>query len=48
MYSFIYKSLKDFGTEKENVSEWIQKWHDTKRYPNMISWTENLLKQLKK
>lgn len=48
MYSFIYKSLKGLDTEKENVAEWIKKGHDPKRYPNMISWTENLVKQIKK
>lgn len=48
MYSFVYKSLKGIGTQKENEAEWIQRGHNTKRYPNMISWTENFLKKLTK
>lgn len=48
MYSFVYKSLKGIGTQKENVAEWIQRGHNTKRYPNMIVWTENFLKKIAK
>lgn len=48
MYSFVYKSLKGIGTQKENEAEWIQRGHNPKRYPNMISWTENFLKKFAK
>ncbi len=46
MYSFVYKTLKNIGTKEENEKEWIQRGHNTKRYPNMIKWTENLLKKI--
>ncbi len=48
MYSFVYKSLKGIGTREENEKEWIQRGHDTKRYPNMINWTKDFLKKLTK
>lgn len=46
MYSFIYKMRQGIGTLAENKAEWIKFGHDVKRYPNMISWTENLVKKL--
>lgn len=48
MYSFIYKSIKGIGTKKENIAEWIERGHNQKRYPNMVGWTEKLLKQIQK
>ncbi len=48
MYSFIYKELRGIGSTAENEKEWIQRGHDTSRYPDMINWTKNLLKKLHK
>lgn len=46
MYSFIYKAVKGIGSAKENETEWIQKGHNIDRYPNLMAWTKNLLKEL--
>ena len=48
MYSFVYKTLKGIGSKEENKQEWIQRGHNTKRYPNMIKWTEDFLNKLTK
>ena len=48
MYSFIYKMFNGIGTLSENKSEWVKHGHNCKRYPNMIEWAENLVKNFKK
>lgn len=48
MYSFLYKMTKGLGTLKENIDEWLKMGHHQKLYPDLIPWTNNLLKQLKK
>ncbi len=45
MYTFIYKSMKQIGDMVQNETEWINKGHNTKLYPNLIPWTENFLKK---
>ncbi len=47
MYSLIYKQKNKLGDLVSNKSEMINLGHDNKRYPNLISWIENLLKKLK-
>lgn len=47
MYSFIYKMLNGIGNLNDNKAEWISHGHNTKRYPDMIAWAENILKKLK-
>lgn len=48
MYAFIYKTLKGISTVTENRSEWIKMGHNIKLYPDLIGWTENFLKKIKK
>lgn len=48
MYAFIYKMINNIGTFAENRSEWIKRGHNRKRYPNMIDWALNYLKNIKK
>lgn len=48
MYAFIYKMINNIGTFTENRSEWIKKGHNRKRFPNMIDWALNYLKNTKK
>lgn len=48
MYSFLYKMTKDIGTLKGNIDEWLKMGHHQKLFPDLIPWTTNLLKQLKK
>ena len=47
MYSYIYKELRGIGTTVENEKEWIQRGHNTARYPNMIKWTNEIIKKLR-
>ena len=46
--TFIYKSLKNIGTIEANEAEWLQFGHNQKLYPNLMGWTENVVRLLKK
>ncbi len=48
MYAFIYKTMNNIGTLVENKKEWLAKGHNTKRYPDLMSWTESFIKRIKK
>lgn len=47
MYAFIYKSMKNIGTEPENIKEWIDHGLHQKLYPNLISWAKGCVSRLK-
>ena len=47
MYSYIYKTVKGIGTQKENEAEWLNLGHHFKKFPNLIEWTKNFLKNFK-
>lgn len=42
MYAFIYKTVKGIGTMTENIQEWIDFGHNTKRFPNLINYVKGL------
>lgn len=44
MYSYLYKSYKHIGSESENIAEWIAKGLHLEKYPNLISWAQNFVK----
>ena len=46
MYAFIYKTLNSIGLTQENEAEWIRMGHDKERYPDLISRTKIILKNL--
>ena len=46
MYAFIYKMVQGLGTLVENEKEWVARGHNTTRYPELRSWTKNILKKL--
>lgn len=46
MYSFIYKTIKGLGTIVENEKEWIEKGHNTIKYPYLREWAKNFIKIL--
>ena len=48
MYAFIYKMKNGIGTLNSNKLEWLQLGHNCKRYPNLMEWTINFVKQFKK
>ena len=48
MYAFIYKALNKIGTLAENEKEWLDRGHNTIRYPNLRVWAKNFIKSLKK
>ena len=48
MYAFIYKSMKNIGNAKTNKDEWLKMGHNNQLYPDLISWTQNFVKVLKK
>lgn len=48
MYSFLYKMAKGIGTIKENIDEWLRMGHHQKLFPDLIPWSKDFLKQLKK
>ena len=47
MYAFIYKALNKIGTLAENEKEWIAKGHNIQRYPDLRTWTKDLVNKLK-
>lgn len=47
MYSYIYKAVKNIGNRYENQVELIKMGHDCKRYPDLISWANQMIKKLK-
>ena len=47
MYAFIYKSLNGIGTVSENITEWINRGHNTKLYPDLINQAKEILEKLK-
>lgn len=44
---FVYKCLKGIDSIAQNKAEWLKFGHDFVRYPNMIGWAENLVKNFK-
>ncbi len=46
MYSFIYKGVNKIGDIRQNEVEWLMHGHRQERYPEMISWAENILQKL--
>ena len=48
MYAFIYKMIKGIGTLEENKKEWLNFGHHKDIYPDLIGWTEEFVKRLRK
>lgn len=44
MYAFIYKNIKGIGTICENEKEWLNFGHNTKKFPDLISWAKKFKK----
>ncbi len=45
LYAFIYKMKMGIGSAIENKQEWIQRGHNTTRYPKLISWAEKFVRK---
>ena len=48
MYAFIYKALNQLGNVIENEKEWLDFGHNKDAFPDLIGWTKNVVKKLKK
>ena len=48
MYSFIYKMLNGIGNLSENKTEWLVMGHNNVRYPDLMNWTEDFVKNFHK
>lgn len=44
MYAFIYKKIKGIGSICENEKEWLNFGHNTKKFPDLISWAKGFKK----
>jgi len=47
MYSFIYKAMKNIGSNAENINEWIKLGLHQNLYPNLIDWAKDCVSRLK-
>lgn len=47
MYSFIYKTIKNMGSNTENINEWISHGLHQKLYPNLIQWAQDCATRIK-
>ena len=48
MYAYIYKSIKGIGENIENQLEMVKMGHNSKLYPDLLPWTNNLIKKILK
>ncbi|MBQ7126669.1 tyrosine-protein phosphatase [bacterium] len=48
MYAFIYKAMNNLGNLIENEREWLAFGHNKEAFPNLINWTKDIVKKLKK
>ena len=48
MYTFFYKGIYKIGSTADNINEWLKCGHNKSLFPNLIPWSERMLKHLKK